>query len=154
MRDAAEIVRHLGAVERERGHVHSADALENQQGAVEILHAAPEGGGDQQVVRDLWVLLGVLRAERVFPPGDGLLEIAIGVRELPRGGADRSEALQDVVAQWIVFGRLPGEFPGAGEEREGGFIIALQICGVAGFEEQRNVGGRIVLGRRAGGQKG
>src|SRR5439155_13740649 len=96
----------------------------------------------------------VLLAECVFPPGDGLLEPGVGIGELSRGGADRSETLQDVIAHWIVLGHLLGEFEGAGEEREGGFIIALQVCGIAGFEERWNVCGRIVLSGNAVRQTG
>src|SRR5204862_70653 len=88
---------------------------------------------------------------------DGLLQPGFGISELSRGGANRGEPLQDVVAQWIIPGCLLGEFEGAREGREGGFIISLQVRGVTGFEERRNAG-RIVLGEdavyQAGGKEG
>src|SRR5450756_753798 len=80
----------------------------------------------------------VLLAQRVLAPGDGLLQPVIGIGEFAGGRAYAGQALENVVAHRVVLGRLFGQFPGAGEGKTGGLVIALQVEGIAVLGELRN----------------
>ena len=131
-------------------HVKALHAAQNHQRAVEILHPAAQAHGDQQVVGNLVVL----PPQRVLAPGDGLLQPVVGVGEFSGGRAHAGQALEKVVADGIVLGRLLRQFPGAREGLPRGLVIALQVGGVAIAGELRNGRRNLFLRGQAGSHAG
>jgi hypothetical protein len=85
---------------------------------------------DEQVVGDFGVVLAV----GVLAPVDGHLEEVVGVGELSGGGAHGGETLQDVVAERVGRRSLLRDLPGLQQGLPRGFVVALEVRGVGGFD--------------------
>ncbi len=152
--EAAEIVGHHHAEEFRFLHVHGHHLAHDGEGVAVVFQAAEQRNGFQKVVGDL----GIVFAERGFAPLDGHLQVVIGVFEFAGGGAHRGQLFQHIVARRVVGRRRLRQVPGIQEVLARPVVIALEILGVAGAHQRRDIGrrrrdrrgclGHRVLGRR------